>query len=247
MENENVSLDGLRVLVTGGTTGLGRATAKLLSENGAKVLVFGRDERALADALRSFATENIRGLKADATDRADLRRVFDAVDQQLGGLDVLICNAALAADGLLEMNDDDWRYAIETNLTAYLSIAKEGALRMIAAGRGHIVLIGSLSAVVREKGSSVYVTTKAGVEGFAEAFAKEVNPRGVKVSLIEPGAIGSDMSPVLPADQQQAIERAEMLRAEDVASCVEFVLTRPWRAEIMSLQVRPHRQEIALH
>jgi NADP-dependent 3-hydroxy acid dehydrogenase YdfG len=98
---------------------------------------------------------------------------------------------------------------------------------------------------VREKGSSVYVATKAGIEGFSEALRKEVNPLGIKVTLIEPGAVGTDMqSEYSPAEQRKKEEKMEMLKAEDIAACILYTLTQPKRCDVVMMQIRPHMQSI---
>lgn len=107
---------------------------------------------------------------------------------------------------------------------------------------GFIVNIGSMSADTREAGSSAYVATKSAIRGFTEALRKEVNTEGISVSLIEPGATGTDMQ---PADSQARKEGAEeMLTVEDVADAILICLDQPRRSSIVGLQVRPFRQAI---
>ena len=101
-----------------------------------------------------------------------------------------------------------------------------------------------MSADVREKGSSVYVATKAGIQGFSETLRKEVNPLGVKVTLIEPGAVGTDMQPSTPDEQREKTKELEMLKAEDIAQCVLYVLTQPKRCDVVEVKIRPHLQLI---
>jgi NADP-dependent 3-hydroxy acid dehydrogenase YdfG len=126
-----------------------------------------------------------------------------------------------------------------------MAMSHEAAERMKASGWGHIVNIGSMSADVREEDSSVYVATKAGIQGFSEALRKEVNPLGIKVTLIEPGAVGTDMqSQYSPEEQREKIEKMEMLRAEDIAACVLYTITQPKRCDVVALQIRPHLQSI---
>jgi NADP-dependent 3-hydroxy acid dehydrogenase YdfG len=236
---------GKAVIVTGGTTGIGRATALLLAAQGARVLVFGRHERELADAMNDLrkASAEVHGLTADVTRREDVSRVFAEADRTLGRLDVLVNNAALGAGSIAEEGRDDWEYVIQTNLIGYLACAREAVTRMKAAGSGHIVNVGSMSADVREKGISVYVATKAGIQGFIEALRKEVNADGIKVSLIEPGDVGSEMQPAKKTHASKAA-RGEMLKAEDVAACVLYCLTQPRRCDVVAVSIRPHHQEI---
>jgi NADP-dependent 3-hydroxy acid dehydrogenase YdfG len=246
LHTEVTALAGKRVLVTGGTTGIGRAVGALLASYGARILTFGRNQKPLDEALDYIraAGGEANGLVGDLTVRDDVRRIFAKADDVFGGLDVLINNAALPADGIMQMDDAEWRYAVEANFVGQLACVREAAERMIAAGQGHIVFIGSMSAEVREKGSSVYVATKAGIEGFAASLRKELNEKGIRVSLIEPGSVSSDMASPSADRQREMIKNGLMLRAEDIAVCVHFILTQPPRTDVILMQVRPHRQEI---
>jgi NADP-dependent 3-hydroxy acid dehydrogenase YdfG len=235
------------ILITGGTTGIGRSTAILLAVQGARVMIFGRHEQELNEAMTDIrqAGGEVRGLTADVSDPEDIRRVFQEFDRQLDRLDILINNAALGYGSIMEGGYPEWEYILRTNLLGYMAMSHEAVERMKANGWGHIVNIGSMSADVREKDSSVYVATKSGIQGFTEALRKEVNPLGIKVTLIEPGAVGTDMqSEYSPKEQRKQIEKMEMLRAEDIAACVLYTITQPKRCDVVSLQIRPHLQSI---
>lgn len=234
------------ILITGGTTGIGRATALLLASKGARVMILGRHEQELNDALADLKKTGgqVSGITADTSRAEDVDTIFREVDKQLGGLDILINNAALPAQDTTMTATEEMAYVVNTNLLGYLNCAHHAMQRMKAQGRGHIVNIGSMSAQVREKGSSVYVATKAGIEGFSEALRKEVNEMGIKVSLIEPGEVGSDMNPRSLEDQRKAQENLEQLRAEDIAACVYYCLTQPQRTDVVLVQIRPHLQAI---
>lgn len=243
---EPESLNGKSILITGGTTGIGRSTAMLLAAQGAQVMIFGRHQQELDDAMRDIKETggSVIGLTADTSKPDDIQRVFKELDRQLGNLDILINNAALGYNSVMEGEYKDWSYIVETNLLGYMAMAHEAIQRMKANGKGHIVNIGSMSADVREKDSSVYVATKAGIQGFSEALRKEVNPLGIKVSLIEPGAVGTDMQPESPEEQRRLEEKMEMLKAEDIAACVLYTLTQPKRCDVVMVQIRPHLQSI---
>ncbi|HSL44647.1 MAG TPA: SDR family NAD(P)-dependent oxidoreductase [Anaerolineales bacterium] len=234
------------ILITGGTTGIGRSTAILLAAQGARVMIFGRHEQELQDAMKDIQATGgqVLGLTADTSDPEDVQRVFREVDSQMEQLDILINNAALGYNSVMEGNYQEWQYIVKTNLLGYMAMAHEAIARMKNRGEGHIVNIGSMSANVREKDSSVYVATKAGIQGFSEALRKEVNPLGIKVTLIEPGAVGTDMQPQPPEEQRQMIENMEMLRAEDIAACILYTITQPKRCDVVNLQIRPHLQSI---
>lgn len=235
------------ILITGGTTGIGRATAILLAAQGARVMIFGRHEQELRDAMNDIreAGGEVTGLTADAANPQDIKRVFQEVDNQMDKLDILINNAALGYNSVMEGSYEDWQYIVNTNLMGYMAMAHEAIERMKARGEGHIVNIGSMSADVREKDSSVYVATKAGIQGFSEALRKEVNPLGIKVTLIEPGAVGTDMqSQYSPEEQRQREADLKMLKAEDIAACVLYTITQPKRCDVVTLQIRPHLQSI---
>lgn len=238
-------LSGKRVLVTGGTTGIGRAAALMLAHRGAKVLVFGRHEKELNDTLESASSfgYELRGFTADVSEKKAIGKIFEKVDAELGGLDVLINNAALAFGSVTEKNYDDWQYIVDTNLMGYFACARGAMDRMKEKG-GHIVHVGSMSAEVREEGSSLYVATKAAIEGFSASLRKEVNKQGIKVTLIEPGATATDMQGSNAAELAQKTESLEMLKAEDVAAAIVFSLAQPERCDVVRVQVRPHLQLI---
>jgi NADP-dependent 3-hydroxy acid dehydrogenase YdfG len=237
---------GKTVLITGGATGIGRATAVLLASQGARVMIFGRRERELNNALESIrrTRNDVAGLTADVSQPNEVRRVFAQADTHFGRLDVLINNAALWAGDVFSAEYEKMQYIVKTNLLGYMGCAHEAVRRMRETGGGHIVNIGSMSADVREAGSSVYVATSAGIQGFSEALRKEVNPLGIKVSLIEPGAVGTNMQPGTPDEQLGKIAEAQMLMAEDVALAVLFCLVQPRRSDVVSVQIRPHLQPI---
>ncbi|HEX8608967.1 MAG TPA: SDR family NAD(P)-dependent oxidoreductase, partial [Pedobacter sp.] len=127
---------------------------------------------------------------------------------------------------------------------AYLACTHYAVKRMEAAGKGHVLNIGSMSADVREEGSSVYVATKAGIQGFSEALRKEVNPKNIKVTLIEPGAVDTDMQPGSKADKDEQLDSLEMMPAEDIAMAVVFCLAQHERCDVVGMQIKPHMQLI---
>jgi NAD(P)-dependent dehydrogenase (short-subunit alcohol dehydrogenase family) len=237
------SLQGRRAIVTGGTTGIGRAIAVLLAAEGADVFVCGRTPEHLDDALaRIREVGRGEGMTIDLAEPDSVKRVFAAAREKLGGIDIAVINAAVPAQGLTDMAEDELRYAIAVDFTAYLMSAHQAAEAL--GETGDIVLIGSMSAHVLGPGSTVYAGMKAGIAGFAEALRRELGPKGIKVSLVEPGKTGADFQyPDIPADKQrEMIAEETMLRAEDIAVGVHYLLTQPRRAVVQQLTIVPRAQ-----
>jgi NADP-dependent 3-hydroxy acid dehydrogenase YdfG len=241
------SVQDKTVLVTGGTTGIGRTTALLLASQGAHVMIFGRHEKELNDALSDIKQVNkdheVFGLQADVSNIKDIQRVFQQVDKQFKRLDILINNAALAYDTILTGSHADWQYIVNTNLIGYMACAREAVERMKKAKGGHIVNIGSMSANSRKGGDAVYVATKSGTQGFSESLGKEVAPMGIKVTLIEPGSVGTDMQEESPEEQRKLQKELKMLKAEDIAISVFYALTQPKRCDVTVIRIIQHIDE----
>lgn len=234
------TLQGRRVAITGGTTGIGHATAVLLASQGARLFVCGRDPGRLSDAVgRLNEVGEGHGTTADLSKPDDVKRFFDEATETLGGLDVAVINAAVAAKGLSDMSEEELRYAVALNFSGYL-LSAHAALKAMG-NHGHIVFTGSMSAHVLGGGSTVYAGIKAGIAGFAEALRRELGSKGIKVSLVEPGLTAADMHlPNMDANEQaDRIKGQSMLRAQDVAVAIQFCLTQPDRTVIQQITVVP--------
>lgn len=245
-----VTFESYRILITGGTTGIGRATALELATRGASVLICGSDPHHLKDALESMRRlpGQVDGLIVDLATKEGVEQLFAAVDDRLGGLDIAILNAGVAEKGPLhEMTHDACRAIIDVNVSGYISCALEALKRMKSEQQkssGQIVMIGSMSAEACDEGSATYAASKTAVRGFAKSLRKEANAIGVRISLIEPGAVGTDMQDAPPAEQEEKEDDLKMLTAEDIVRCIIFVISQPDRCDIVTMQVRPHLQEI---
>jgi len=237
------SLKGRRILVTGGTTGIGRATAVLLASEGARVFVCGRDVGHLEDALaRINEVGEGQGISIDLADPDAPRQLFDRAADALGGLDVAVINAAVPVNGLTEEDEDAIRYAVATDFTAYLLCAKQASERLVA--EGDIVFTGSMSAHVLGPHSTVYAGIKAGIAGFSEALRKEMGPKGIRVSVVEPGKTKADFSPdESDRDQAEGVAEENTLRAEDIAVGIHYLLTQPRRTVVQQLTIVPRGSE----
>lgn len=235
---EMPNLAGRKAIVTGGTTGIGRAIAVLLASEGAKVFVCGRTPEHLDDAL-----ERIRevgegdGINVDLAKAEDVARFFEAAEAYLGGLDIAVINAAVPAQALADTSEEDTGYQIAVDFTSYLTTTQAAAKRMGAGS--DIVLIGSMSAVSRGAGSSIYVAAKSGIQGFAASLRKELAEKDIKVGLVEPGFTGADFQyPDFPPEKQrELIHQGKMLRAEDIAAATHFMLTQPRRTAVSLMRV----------
>ncbi|MFC4295734.1 SDR family oxidoreductase [Novosphingobium tardum] len=238
-------LKGRKAVITGGTTGIGRAIAVLLASEGVEIFTCGRDADHLADALARIEEVGGKGdgIALDLADRDGVERFFAAADKALGAYDIAVINAAVPASGLTEMSAEDVRYALATDFTAYVMSAHRAcdALK----DRGDVVLIGSMSAHILGPHSTVYAGMKAGIAGFAEALRKEAGNQGIRVALVEPGKTGADFQyPDIPADKQREMINADkMLRAEDIAVGVHYLLSQPRRTVIQQLTIVPRVAE----
>lgn len=238
------SLKGRKAIITGGTTGIGRAIAVLLASEGAQVFVCGREPQHLKDAL-----ERIRevgegdGVNLDLGDSDGIDRFIAASKEYFGDFDVVILNAAIPAQGVTTMSAEEVRYAIAVDFTAY--IAGAHAAVEVLKDHGDIVFIGSMSAHVLGGDSSVYSGIKAGIQGFAEALRKELGSKGIKVGVIEPGKTGADFQyqSFTAEEQAEQINKEWMLRAEDIAVAAHFLLTQPRRSVVQQITIAPRTQE----
>lgn len=240
-------LDGKRVLITGGTSGVGRATAALLASKGCHVFICGRNPDKLSAAIESIGSQGgrVAGAAVDVGTTEGILQLFAAADAFLGGLDFAILNAGVGCKGELStLSHEECNYVLSVNLISYISCSLE-AIKRMSGNRGcHIVMTGSMSADVFDTRAAVYTATKCGIRGFATSLRKEANPLGIKVSLIEPGTISSDMVDETMEQQMQMIADLRMLKSEDVANAIHFMLTQPEWCDVIQLKLRPHLQLI---
>lgn len=244
--DDSPGVSGKSVVINGGTTGIGLATAKLLAMYGARIVLFARDGKEVADAVEQVqsAGGEAHGVVADVTRQREVIRVFTEADKRFGSLDILINNAATSGDALLESDYDTWRKTLDTNILGYLHCARLALDRMRPRKGGHILMVGSMSADLREPTNDIYAATKAAVQALCEALRKNVNRDGVRVTLIEPGAVDTPMQSKPRAKKERMKDAMEMLDPDDIAECIRFTLSQPKRVNIVQMQVRPLKQLI---
>lgn len=240
---ERPNLAGRKAIITGGTTGIGRAIAVLLASYGVRVFVCGRTPEHLADALQRIREVGEgEGVNVDLAKKDDIERFFAAADSYFGAPEIAIINAAIPADALADTSEPELREQIAADFTAYLATAHAAAERMKAGS--DIVFIGSMSAVSCKGGSSIYVAAKSGIQGFAQSLRQELAERDIKVGLVEPGFTGADFQyPEYPPEKQvELIHEERMLRAEDIAVAVHFMLSQPRRTAVSLMRVETRRE-----
>ena len=229
------------ILVTGATDGLGRLVAADLAERGHEVLVHGRD-RARVDAVADEIGAAGSHL-ADFSSLDDVRALAGSLDE----LDVLVNNAGLMLLGEVDGADtDDWRRMIDANLLGLMYMT-HAALPHLLRRRGTIVQMSSIAGRVARAGNGVYAATKFGVNAFSESLRQEVAAEGVRVVVVEPGVVDTELRTHIT--QQAARERIEasaaamrQLQPEDIAAAVLYAITQPEHVSVNELFLRPTDQ-----
>ncbi len=189
-------LDGRVALITGGTSGLGLETARLFLEEGAAVAVTGRDaERGAAAQAELSGLGPAVFVRADAASRGDAARAVQVVEEQFGGLDILVANAGIGVVAhLCDTTPEDWQAILDTNVSGYLYAAQEAMAAMRRGGRnGAMVLIGSDAGVVGERSIGAYSVSKAAVVMMAKVLSMDCAPHGIRVNCICPGYVEPGM------------------------------------------------------
>ena len=175
-----------RALITGGSSGIGAATARVLAARGATVAVAGRNREALAAVARETGGPCIPG---DLRQRGCPRRSVEAAVEALGGLDVVVVNAGIGWSGRFDaMSEDDIDSLLDVNLRSAAHVAR-AAIPHLAPGVGRLVFVGSVAGLVGAPGEAWYSATKAGLGAFADALRLELRPQGIGVSLVTPGVV----------------------------------------------------------
>jgi len=241
-------LTSQKVLVTGAAGGVGRSVARKMAAMGARLLLADRAESGVQQLAKDLvaAGQEARPVVADLSTEVGVEATFREVDDHLGGLDILVACAGVGSGPLMAMDDQDWRYVVETNLVSYVACTRSAIERMRKSARDDcsIILVGSISVHIKAVGESVYNAAKGGVASFAETLRKEMMAEGIRITLIEPGAIGSAMQPFSPDERAELMRRHELLPPEEVADAIIFAATRRAGVNLVTLRIEPQLQKI---
>lgn len=239
-------LQGKVALVTGASSGIGRATALALSSAGLRVAVGARRTDRLS-SLEGSALGEVMSLPLDVTSYDSVSQAITQVVERFGRLDALINNAGLMQNGMILGADiREWERMVDTNLLGSM-YAVHAALPHLIETKGHIVQVSSTSGRIASLGSGVYAATKFGVSAFTESLRQEVTTRGVRVTLIEPGFVSTELTTHITdeAMRQKASEIAGSMRtleADDIAEAVLYALRQPEHVAVNSILIRPTDQ-----
>jgi NADP-dependent 3-hydroxy acid dehydrogenase YdfG len=249
-------LDGTASLVTGASSGIGEATARALAAEGAAVALVARRKDRLETLAAEIEAAGGRALaiEADITDQEQAVAAVKRTADELGRLDTVVNNAGVMLLGpIVGAPTEEWDRMVALNVQGLLYVAHAALPYLLDAAEtgprrvADLVNISSVAGRVARSGSGVYNLTKHGVGAFSEALRQEVTPRHVRVSLVEPGAVATELSTHLrPEARERLVERfgsIEILEATDIADAITFIVTRPRRMAVNEILVRPTEQE----
>lgn len=216
-------------VVFGGSRGIGRAVSQLLAQRGHRVVVLSRNKETAQVTAASLPGEKHLGLSCDVSKEEDVQRAFETISKTCGTVGYLVNAAGINRDALLlRSKSEDMLSVLHTNLLGSMLTCR-GALRSMLSHGGAIVNIGSVVGVKGNSGQCVYSASKAGLEGFTRSLAKEVATRNIRVNLVAPGLIRTDMTAGL--EKEDAVRRIPLGcfgEPAEVAHAVLFLLESPY-------------------
>jgi NADP-dependent 3-hydroxy acid dehydrogenase YdfG len=231
-------LDGRVAIVTGGASGIGAATAAQLVQAGAQVVASD-----LGGASRSPGDEHAL-VDADVRRYDDLVALHAVALERHGRVDIVVANAGIADWGSVAEGDPErWRAVLETNVLGVAHTLRAVTPTLIARGSGHVVITASISGRVTYVGEPLYIASKWALVGLGRALRKELAPRGVRVTLVEPGIVDT---PLVSNTAEGRAELAQLqpLQAEDVADAILYAVTRPAHVDVDELMLSPTAQTL---
>jgi NADP-dependent 3-hydroxy acid dehydrogenase YdfG len=250
------NLDGTVALVTGASSGIGQAAAASLAARGAAVALVARRTDRLEELAASIRAEGgtTLAITADVTDPEQARRAVSTTVEELGRLDTVINNAGVMLLGpIVEAPLEEWERMVDLNIKGLLYIAHASLSHLLAAAESgprnvaDMVNISSVAGRVVRNGSGVYNATKHAVGAFSDSLRQEVTGRHVRISLVEPGAVATELvshnRPEIQESMRDRFGSLERMEAEDIAEAIEFIVTRPRRVAVNEVLIRPTEQE----
>ena len=249
-------LDGTVALVTGASSGIGEATARLLASEGAAVALVARRRERLEQLATEIGAQGGRAavVEADITQAEAAREAVERTVRELGRLDVLVNNAGVMLLGpIVDAPAEEWERMVRINVLGLLHTTHAALPHLLRAAEqeprrvADVVNVSSVAGRVARSGSGVYNLTKFGVVAIGESLRQEVTRRHVRVSTVEPGAVETELThhlrPEIREQTAQRVANRERLQAEDMADAITYVVTRPRRMAGNELLVRPTEQE----
>ncbi|WP_379070381.1 SDR family NAD(P)-dependent oxidoreductase [Mesorhizobium sp. UC22_110] len=243
-------LAGKVALVTGASSGIGEATALALATAGAVVAIVARRAdrlKALSERIEK-AGGRVFAIEADVARPDSAQGLITDVLAHGKRLDIIVNNAGvMLLAPVSEARPEDWRQMVEVNLVALMELTR-AALPHLKESRGHIVNVSSVAGRIANPGAAAYAATKFGVVAFSEALRREVYADKVRVTVIEPGMVETELgdhitNPGMKANLEQRRAAMEPLRSEDIAAAVLYAVTQPPRVNVNEILIRPTDQE----
>lgn len=227
-ENQEKNIVNKVVVVTGGARGIGAEIVKFLAKLGYKVVLnYNKSESYAQDVKKEL--NNVEIFKADVSKKEEANALIDFAIKKYGKIDVLINNAGIAQTKLFtEITDEDWNNIINTNLNSAFYCSREAVKNMIHNKSGLIINISSIWGITGASCEVAYSTSKAAINGFTKALAKELGPSNIRVNAIAPGIINTEMNSYLSKDELKNIKEEIPLEKigdpVDIAKCVKWLI-----------------------
>ena len=250
------SLDGTVALITGASSGIGEATARSLAAKGAKVAVAARRLERLERLAAEIGGQGHTALaiEADITDQEQAIAAVDRTVNELGRLDIVVNNAGVMLLGPIEdAPTEEWDRMIDLNLKGLINTTHAALPHLLAAAEdserhcADVVNVSSVAGRVARAGSGVYNLTKHGVGAFSESFRQEFASRRVRSTIIEPGAVDTELSDHLRDGVREQVRKRfvdmQLLESADIADAIAYAVTRPWHVSLNEVLIRPTEQQ----